>query len=62
MYARMVAQLNLQVPQEDMLVTIGDWVGNFLHEREVYLVWVLHATKSFKPLIASYLTSYYISP
>lgn len=58
----MVAQLNLQVPQEDMLVTIGDWVANFLHEGELYLVWVLYATKSFKPLIASYLTTYSIPP
>jgi hypothetical protein len=58
----MVAQFNLQVPPEDMLVTIDDRVGNFLREGEVYLVWVLHATKSFKPLIASYLTTYSILP
>jgi hypothetical protein len=37
----MVAELNLQVPQDDMIATIGDWVGGFLREGGVYPIWVL---------------------
>jgi hypothetical protein len=37
----MVAQLNLQVRQDDMIPTIADWVGGFLCEGGVYTIWVL---------------------